>query len=199
MVILKLFQYEEKLKFSDIEKALKIRSNKLTYHLKKLTKTGVLKREGKYYSLTETSEKIIPFLSEKKPIIPVILIKIGDEKNCFLYTRKKRPFKDKLSLPGGRLLLSESIPKTVSRIMKENFNINAKLTKIHSVSIEHLKKKKRIIQTDIVLYVSAETKEKINLTDIDKNRKKIITSDHHLIKNDSNKKIDIKTINTIEN
>ena len=199
MDILKLFQYEENLKFTDIERALKVRSNKLAYHLKNLTKKGVLTREGSYYCLSETSEHIVPYLSEKKPIIPVIIIKIGDKKNCFMHIRKKRPFKDKLSLPGGRQLLSESINQTVERIMKEEFNTNAKLRQIHSVSMENLLKNKKIIQTDMVIYVSATTKDKIVLTEVEKNKKKIITSDYFLLKNDSNKKIDIQTINTKEN
>jgi len=198
MNILKLFQYHQKLKFSDIERALKVRSNKLAYHIKNLTKKGFLIKEGTDYSLSESSEYLIPYLSEKKPIVPVILIRLGDNKKCFLYTRNKRPFKDKLSLPGGRILFGESIPDAVKRMMKEKFNINAKLIQIHSVSIENLKKDGKIIQTDIVLFVSAKTIDKLSMTNIEENRSKIITSDYFLIKNDSNKKININTINTLK-
>lgn len=199
MDILKLFQYNQKLKFSDIEKALSVRSNKLAYHLKNLTKKGILVKEKNAYCLSETSEYLVPYLSEKKAIIPVLLIKIGDKKNCFLYSRKKRPFKNKLSLPGGRQLLAESINQAVERIMKEKFNLSCKLKEVHSVSIENIMKKDKIIQTDIIIYVSATTKDKIVLTNIDKNRNKIITSDYFLIKTDSNKKINIRTIDTKEN
>jgi len=40
--ILRLFLFDHKLKFNEIEKVLKIRSNKLAYHLKKLVSKGVL-------------------------------------------------------------------------------------------------------------------------------------------------------------
>ncbi len=196
MEILKVFQYHQKLKFSDIEKALNTRSNKLAYHLKNLTKKGLLTKERNFYSLSETSEYMIPYLSEKKAIVPVILIKIGNTKECFLYHRKKRPFKDQLSLPGGRPLLGESIADTVKRIMAEKFSINAKLRQIHSISVENLRKQGKTIQTDIILFVSAATKDKITLANLEKNKSRIITSDYWLIKNDSGKKLSIKTINT---
>jgi len=196
MDILKLFQYHQKLRFSDMEKALKVRSNKLAYHIKNLTKRGLLIREGNEYSLSENSEYLIPYMSDKKAITPVVLIKIGDSKSCFLYQRSKRPFKDQLSMPGGRMLLGESIKDSVKRIMKEKFNINAELKRIHSVSMENLLKNKKNIQTDMIVFVSARTKDEISLTDLEKNKSRIITSDCLLIKNDSGKKIDIKTINT---
>jgi len=199
MDILKLFQYEEKLKFSDIEKALKERSNKITYHLKKLTKGGILKKEDKYYFLSETSQRIIPFLSEKDSTLPAVLIHIGNSKESFLITRKKRPFKNLLSMPGGKIHVGESIENAVKRILKEKYNIEAKLEKINSVSIEQVKtKQQKTIHSFFLIYVSATTKDKINLINIDKNKNKIITSDYYLIKNDSNKSIEIKTLNTIE-
>jgi len=198
MNILGLFQYHQKLKFSDIEKALKVRSNKLAYHIKNLTKRGFLIKEDNYYSLSENTENIIPYLSNKKAMLPVILIYLGNNDKCFLYNRKKRPFKDKLSLPGGRPLTGESLANSVQRIMKEKFNINAKLKNLHSISIENLKKNKKIIQTDIIFLVSASSKDKIVLTSIEKAKSKMITSDYLLIKKDLNKKIDIKTINTTQ-
>ena len=68
--------------------------------------------------------------------------------------------------------------------LKEKFNINAKLKVVHSISIENMKKNRKIIQTDIILFVSASTKDKIQLTNIEKAKSKIITSDYILIKND---------------
>jgi len=194
--ILKLFTFANKLKFNEIEKSLNTRSNKLAYHLKNLVNKGILIKNEETYSLSETSEDLIPYLSEKKSILPVILIRIGDNKKCFLYTRNKRPFKNFLSLPGGRPVLGESINDSVKRIMKEKFNIKARLSKIHSVSIEKLKKRKKVIQTDLIIFVSAKTKDNCRFIDIEKNKKKIITSDYILLSRDLDKKIDIKTINT---
>jgi ADP-ribose pyrophosphatase YjhB (NUDIX family) len=195
MNILELFQYNQKLKFSDIEKALKVRSNKLSYHLKNLTKKGLLVKEDNYYSLSNASEYIIPYLSEKNSSLPVLLIYIGNKNNAYLYKRNKRPFKDMLSLPGGRILLGESLNQAAERLMKKD-NIKAKLKQVHSISLEHVKSKNNIVHSFLLIFVSAETKTPIKLTNLKKNKSKIITSDYKLIKEDLNKKINIKTIIT---
>jgi ADP-ribose pyrophosphatase YjhB (NUDIX family) len=194
MEILKLFQYAEKLKFSDIERAMNVRSNKLSYHLKNLTKRGVLEKDGEFYKLSESSEYMVPYLSEKQSLLPVVLILIGDNKNAFLYKRKKRPYHNLLSLPGGRILLGESLEDTSKRIMKEKFNINTKFKKLNSISFEQVKKSEKIIHSFILFFVNVTTKDKIDLTDVEKNKSKIIPSDYKLISEDSEKETKIKTI-----
>lgn len=191
--ILDLFLYDSKLKFSEIEKLLDVRSNKLAYHVKQLVQKGILKKEWDYYSLSETSECIIPYLSEKRALLPVVLIQIGDKKSCFLHIRKKRPYKDKLSLPGGRIRMDESIPQAVRRVMGEKFNIDAKFRKINSVSLEHVKKSGRTIHSFLLIFVSASTRQKIALTKIEKNKANIIKSDYKLIKS-REKRVNINTI-----
>ncbi|MCL5018357.1 MAG: hypothetical protein M1416_01160 [Candidatus Pacearchaeota archaeon] len=189
--ILGLFLFNNKMKFSEIEKQIKARSNKLDYHLKKLISKGVLKKEKEYYELNESSEYIIPYLSNKKAVLPVILVRIGDRENIFLHKREKRPYKGKLSLPGGRMILGEDIPKAVTRIMKEKHNLNARLIKINSVSLEHVIKNKKIIHSFLLILVSAEAEKKIPLIEIAKNKKNIIPSDFKLINNeDSDLKIE---------
>jgi DNA-binding Lrp family transcriptional regulator len=217
--ILELFLFNYKLKFNEIEKQLKIRSNKLAYHLKQLVNKEILTKENEEYSLSKSSEHLIPYLSDKQSVLPVILIHIGDKKQVFLYSREKRPFKDKLSLPGGRLLIKESIGEATARIIKSKFNINAKLKTIHSVSLEHVKNSgskflstSRIeeykdnslsvkndsnkVHSFLLIFVSATTKEKIMLTNIEKNRVKIISSDYKLLKNNLDSDIKIKSINS---
>ncbi len=192
--ILELFLSNVDLKFSEIEKQTKIRSNHLTYHLKELVKRGILKKEKEFYSLSESSESQIPYLSDKKSPLTVILILIGNSKQAFLHNRQKRPFKNYLSLPGGRLLAGESIKQATSRIMKDKFGINSKLKKINSVSLEHVKKDKKIIHSFLLILVSAETKEKILLTDITEHRSKIIKSDYELISKSANQEVRIETL-----
>jgi len=195
MEILPLFQYHQKLKFSDIGRALKVRSNKLAYHLNNLTKNGLLRKVGKDYALTESSEYLVPYLSKKNYMLCILLIHLGDKKKVYLYKRNKRPFKDFLSLPGGRILIGENLCQATERLMKR-YNINAKLKSINSVSIEQVKKQNQIIHSFLLIFVSATTKEKIELTNLKKNKSKIITSDYKLIKEDLNKSINIKTIIT---
>lgn len=194
--ILELFLFNNKLKFSEIEKALKTRSNKLTYHLKKLENKKILIKEKEFYKISSTAEYLIPYLSNKKHVLAVILIHIGNNKKSFLPKRKKRPFKNKLGVPSGRIILGENFNDSVKRIMKEKFNINAKLKKINSISLEHVKKDNKIVHSFLHVFITATTKDKINYIDIESNKDKIISSDYKLIKNDLNKEIKIKTFFT---
>ena len=196
--ILSLFAFEHKLKFNEIEKSLNLRSNKLAYHLKNLLRKDLIEKINEEYKLSNNAEYLIPYLSEKNSVLCVLLIHLGNNKKCFLHKRNKRPFKNMLSLPGGRILTGESIKKATSRLMKEKFNIKAKLKKINSVSLEHLKKKNKILYSYLLIFVSATTKENPELTIFEKNKSKIITSDYKLLKNDLDKEIKINQINTFK-
>ncbi|MEA3329798.1 MAG: NUDIX domain-containing protein [Nanoarchaeota archaeon] len=192
--ILELFLFDNKLKFNEIVKALNQRSNKIAYHLKKLIKKQILIKENETYSLSKTSEKLIPYLSDKKSTLPIILIHLGNEKQCLLYKRKKRPFKDILSLPGGRLLIKESIQQATKRILKEKHNIKSKLKKVNSVSLEHVKNKNKKVHSFLLIFVTVTSKDKISLTNIKENKSKIISSDYKLLKKDLDKEIKIQTL-----
>jgi ADP-ribose pyrophosphatase YjhB (NUDIX family) len=190
--ILELFLYNNRMKFSEIEKGLKERSNKLSYHLKQLVKKGVLLKNKGYYELSEASELMIPYLSEKKAVLPAILIHIGGKNKAFLHKREKKPFKSFLSLPGGRLLINESIEQGAKRIMKEKFNKKITFKKIKSVSLEHVKKQ-NTIHSFLLILVSVQAD--VPLTEVSRNKSKIIPSDYRLIKNPDSE-VEIKTIVT---
>lgn len=190
--ILKVFLYNHELKFSEIEKTLKIRSNKLAYHLKNLVKKGVLEKLGEVYRLSETAETLIPYISDKQSLLPVVLVAVAKNSNqVFLHKRKKRPFKNKLSLPGGRILSGESLKDTTKRIMKQKHGMDAELKKVNSVSIEHVEKEDKKIHSFVLIFVTTSTKDKIEYTNISKNKSEIISSDYKLIKNDLKKEVDI--------
>lgn len=191
--VLELFLHNSKLKFNEIEKKLNERSNKVSYYLTNLVKKNVLEKNGDYYFLSEFSETLIPYLSDKKGMLPVILIYLGDEKGnkCFLYNRTKRPFKNKLSLPGGRIFLGESIEEGSKRIMREKFGIEIEFKKVNSVSIEHVKKNEKIIHSFVLFFVFGKAKNKLDLISLKGNKSKIIESDYNLIKNSLGKKLDV--------
>lgn len=191
--ILELFLYHNNLKFNKIEKLLKIRSNKLSYYLKILIKKGILTKNKENYSLSESSEFLIPYISNKKAVLPVLLIHLGNKSSCFLYKREKKPFKDMLSLPGGRFLVNESIKQASKRIMLEKFKINVNFKKINSISLEHVKKQNKIIHSFLLIFVSVRTKDKTPLTKINK---KVIPSDYKLLKNNLNSSIKINHLTT---
>ncbi len=177
--ILELFLYNNSLKFSEIEKSLKTSSNKLTYHLKQLVKRGVLVKNGDFYELSDASEVLIPYLSDKRAVLPVVLVHIGSDKEAFLYERVKKPFKGLLSLPGGRLLVNESVEQAAVRIMKEKFNTKIKFRGVRSVSLEHVKREE-VIHSFLLILVSAEAD--VELTKVNENKLKIIPSDYKLVK-----------------
>lgn len=191
--ILGAFLHNHRLKFNEIEKITKIRSNKLTYHLKKLINKNILNKKANNYQLTETSEDLIPYISDKKAVLPVILISIKNGKNIFLYKRTKRPYKDKSSLPGGRIKLGETIPETTERIMREKFGVRCKFKKINSISLEQVKKNGKVLHSFLLILVTATTKDKIEYINL-KDGEKIIPSDYKLIKNNLNKEIKIEKI-----
>jgi|TARA_Y100000310_G_C20284263_1_gene624078 ADP-ribose pyrophosphatase YjhB (NUDIX family) len=190
--IISRFLYNDKLKFSEIEKALNERSNKIAYHIKNLVKKDILVKEKDSYKLSKAAENLIPYISTKKHMLPTVLIHIGNEKECFIIERKKKPFKGLLGLPGGRIILKENISDSVKRIMKEKYNIEVKLKKINSISIEHIKNDEEIIQSDLVIFITATANRNLKLTNIEDNKKKIIKSDYKLIKRHLNKEVKIE-------
>jgi ADP-ribose pyrophosphatase YjhB (NUDIX family) len=181
--ILELFLYNHKLKFNEIEKLTKIRSNKASYHLKKLIDKKIIKKVNDFYELSEDKEEIIPYLTNKKAVLPVILIALQNKKHLFLCKRIKRPFKDKFGLPGGRILVGESISEATERIMKEKYSIKSMFKKINSISLEHVRKGNKIVHSFLLIFVTANSKDDFDSIEIEKNREKIISSDYNLIKN----------------
>jgi len=196
--ILKQFVYNKKLKFNEIEKNLGIRSNKLNYHLQKLVKGGILIKKDSMYELSDAAEYMIPYVSDKKQALPVLLIQIGNSKEVYLIKRNKRPYADKLSLPGGRLVIGENISEATKRIIQEKFNIDVEFKKINSISLEHVRKGGEVIHSFVLFFVKAQTKEKLELMNVEKNKKEIVESDYHLITRDSMKSVGVDIINSKE-
>jgi ADP-ribose pyrophosphatase YjhB (NUDIX family) len=189
--VLNVFLYNHRLKFNEIEKKLKIKSNKLAYYLKKLEKRGKISKEGDYYKLNE--EDLIPYLSDKKAVLPIILIALNKKGKVFFYQREKRPFSGKLSLPGGRMVVGESFQQATERIMRK-FGIRAKFKKINSIALEHVKKQEKTIHSFLLVFVSAETSQNIEYINFLKNKRKIIESDYWLVKNRLAQKLEIEKL-----
>ena len=80
--------------------------------------------------------------------------------------------------------------------MKEKFNLKCKFKKINSVSLEHVKNKGKIIHSFLLIFVNATTSENLSYMNISGKRKKIISSDYYLIKNNINKKIKLDNLVT---
>lgn len=194
--ILNVFLYKDKLRFSEIEHKTELRSNKLAYHLGKLISKGIVVKEGENYMLSENYEHIIPYITEKQAILPVLLIVAEKRGKYFLYNRNKRPYNGFLSLPGGRILVGENIKKATMRIMKDKFGINSSFKGIKSISLEHVRKKGKIIHSFLLMLVSVFTREDIKYYDLEENRKNMIKSDYLLLKSNLKSNLKVPIINS---
>src|SRR3989339_190680 len=131
--ILSAFLYSKKLKFSEIEKFVKTRSNKLAYHLKKLENQGILIKEKEFYYLSEFAQKIIPYLSSKQSALPVILIAIKNKKkiHSFLLIFVTATTKDKINystLNKKEMIASDY--ELIKNNLDKEIKINTFLTKL---------------------------------------------------------------------
>ncbi len=211
--IFKLFLENDKLKFNKIEKALKIRSNMVSYHLEKMQEEGLVEKKGFYYYLTKKAERYLPIIphiigKELSPL-PVVLVALINNDKILLIKRRIRPYKDYWSLIGGKMLLEESFKEASIRLIKQKTGINAEFESINSVLHERVEGDEIIKHSFILFFTKMRTKETkfkeseygklkwFNTGEVDK--EKIIPSDLWLIKNKLNAKIDVKSAHMSEN
>ncbi len=144
--IFQLFLNNNKLKFSDIEKALNkdntIRSNMIAYHIEKMQEDGLLEKKGFYYYLTKNAERCIPVFphiigTEMSPL-PVALVAITNSNHILLIKRNKRPYKGYWSLIGGKILLEENIEEASLRLVKQKTGLEGSFISTNAVMHEHV-------------------------------------------------------------
>jgi len=198
-----LFLESPKMRFNQIEKALKIRSNKLAYHLEMMQKEGLIQKKGFDYNLSEKGEKYIPIFShitgtELSPL-PVILVAIVNKNKILMIKRNKRPYKNYWSLIGGKMLLGEDFKEASLRLVKEKTNLNGSFASYNAVLHERVSGYKGVKYAFILFFTKVITKDikfresnHGNLRWIGSLKKeKIIPSDRWLIINKLNSRIRI--------
>ncbi|MCK4670299.1 MAG: NUDIX domain-containing protein [Nanoarchaeota archaeon] len=211
--IFKLFLDKISLKFNEIEKAIKIRSNMVSYHLEKMQEEGLLEKRGEYYYLTKEAEKYIPIVShltgEKMSPLPVVLVALVNNGKILLIKRNKRPYQGYWAMIGGKMNLEESFEEASIRQIKEKTNIDASFVSVNNVLHERVEGDDMIkhsfilfftkMQTDTFDFCRTELGELrwFDLSEIDK--EKIIPSDLWLLKNKFDSKIDVKIARMKEN
>lgn len=173
--IFREFIYAQKLRFNEIEKRTGIRSNELAYYLKRLVNTKILTKEGEHYFLTPESEKDIPFFRDgiTRFQLAIILVRVFNEDGkVLLIKRAKRPYKDLWSLPGGCMLLGESISDAVKRVVKEKTFLEVQPEGLYAISHDLTIKEDEPIHGFILLLVKAKPitniKETTNMKWFDK-------------------------------
>ena len=199
------FLCESRLRFSEIERGVGVRSNKLSYHLGKLVSEGILMKDSDEYILTEEGEKEIPYVSDKRFVMPVVLVAIERDGRVFLIDRKKRPFFSKLSLPAGRMIQGEGFEDAVKRIGKK-FGVRCEFEKVCSVTLEHVTKVgsqklgvgSRKLHSFLLILVKARTTSELEYVDIVGRKGEIIGSDYQLLREDLEKEIFVKSLETLD-
>jgi ADP-ribose pyrophosphatase YjhB (NUDIX family) len=140
--VFQMFLKNRKLKFSEIEKGVGIRSNHLSYHLEQMQKDGIVRKEGQTYTLTENAEQLLPFFNQmtgkEVGVLPVVLVAIKHKGKICLLKREKRPYKGYWGLIGGKLKLHESIPEAALREAKEETGLECEFEGINAVVHERV-------------------------------------------------------------
>ena len=137
-----LFVKQQRLRFSEIGKQLKIRSNHLNYHLEKMIDASIIEKTDDHYHLTKNAEKMIPFFAqitgkEQGPLSIITAAILNGNRICLL-RREKRPYQGYWGMIGGKLRLSESIRETALREAKEETNLDCDFEKIAAVLHERV-------------------------------------------------------------
>jgi len=161
--IFNLFIKEHRLRFSEIEKRLNIRSNHLNYHIKKMVEEGILEKKEDYYFLTTEAEKIIPFFAhvtgKEKGCLPVIIAAVMDGDNICLLKREKRPYQGYWGMIGGKLRHSETVEETALREVKEETCLDCKFENVISVLHERLLENDNVKNSIVIFFCRLITKK----------------------------------------
>jgi 8-oxo-dGTP diphosphatase len=142
--IFELFTKKKRIRFSEIEKALGIKTNTLAYHLNSMIKEGMLVKEDEEYMLSTHGEKLLPFFAHVSQQItggclPVVLAAIINKDQILMLKRNKRPYQGYWGLPGGKLVLEESIQESAIRHVKQETGIDSTFSHIAAIVHERVK------------------------------------------------------------
>jgi len=199
--IFQQFLYNKELRFNEIEKLTKIRSNELAYFIQKLVDDGILLKSGEFYKLTDLAEKYIPFFiedDEKLSPLPVVLVSCVSSGKVLLWKRRKRPYKDQWSLPGGRIRLKETVEQASLRLLKDIAFIDAEFVSVNAVVNEKMVEADNIKHAFLILFTKAvpnnsiKENEDVRWFDIGSLPEKMIPSDKWLVQNRLESRIDFK-------
>ena len=198
--IFQQFLYNKELRFNEIEKLTKIRSNELAYFIQKLVDDGILLKDGDVYKLSDIAEKYIPFYIESDESLsplPVVLVACVSDGKVLLWKRNKRPYEDHWSLPGGRLRLTETIEQASIRVLKKITFVDGMFNSANAIVNEKHVAQEEVKHAYLIVFTRAtplnEIKEKddIKWFDITALPDKMIPSDRWLLQNKLNSKIEV--------
>jgi len=206
--VFELFSKNLSLKFNEIEKLSGIRSNELSYHLKKLIDGGLIAKKDNEYILTRkgetTAERIAHFTGKEVGHMVVVIIAVRRDDEILLFKREKRPFKGYWGMIGGKTKFDESIPEAVKREVEEETGIKIDINsvKVRSVMLERVKTNQGISHGNMLILTEARPLNDIDTTIVNGKhidwfklsnlkKNKIILSDLWMIENFVMKKCEV--------
>ncbi|OYT32418.1 hypothetical protein B6U93_01960, partial [Candidatus Woesearchaeota archaeon ex4484_78] len=160
--IFKLFIKKKMLKFNEIEKNLKLRSNKLSYHLDMMVKDNILEKDNEYYKLTKKAEQMLPFFAhltgkETGPLTVIVAAIKNKERICLL-KRVKRPYQGYWGMIGGKLRMNESIKDCALRETKEETGLDCEFNGVKGVLHERVKDNGDVKHAFVIFLCELESK-----------------------------------------
>ena len=147
-------------KFNSLKKELGLRSNELTYHLKKLASSGLIEKTESGYALTEEGKDMFPFrkiVTKKEiPAMAVTATAIIKNGKVFLRIKDNEPMKGSLILFGGTIRRGEDVFTSATRKAKEQCNSDIKNLKLRGISDTTYTGKGKMKQHWLVYVFTAE-------------------------------------------
>lgn len=152
-----------KRKFNEIKKEVKIDSNKLSYHLKKLANSGLIVTNVGKYELSEECGNLFPYrkvITQKQmPVMPVTAVAIIKDGKVLLQKKPNEPNRGSLILFGGTVKFSDSIIDSAAREVINQAGVRIKNIKLKAISESLVVKGKEIKQHWLVYVYTATTND----------------------------------------
>lgn len=130
--ILKELMLKRALSYSQL-KPKTVEGNHFTYHLNSLVADGLVKKNGKLYTLAAKGKRLADRMSMetfRERIQPkiVTLIACTKGKQTLLYKRGREPFLGLVGFPYGKIHLGEKIADAAKREVEEKAGVSPKLS-----------------------------------------------------------------------
>lgn len=203
-----LFTKSSRLRFSEIRKSLGVQSNVLSYHLNQMVKEGLLEKDEDDYILSVRGEQKIPFFtqfsSQTHGAIPVVIVAIVKSGQILLLRRNKRPYQGYWGMPGGALIMHETIEENAITRAKKETGLDCEFQKISAIVHERVVEKNSVKHAFVLFLVIVKPKkgeikeseegklEWFSLKSLRPDR--IIPSDFFLLKKYLGKKSDVMSV-----
>jgi ADP-ribose pyrophosphatase YjhB (NUDIX family) len=147
-------------KFVELKKNLILKSNLLSYNLKILMETELVKKTKLFYSLSEKGSYLMPYVRKgceySKIPLPCVAVIVKKNKKILRRIKEGEPGKGKSIFIGGRINQGEDLFCSAERHVMEKTNMKIKNLKLVCIN-NYISFKKEAKTHYIVFFIKAET------------------------------------------